>query len=80
MYDQAFEFMQETYREYRDARKREGEALERYGRPDHHSGYWRERADRAMYMLFGQAELCKELFGVYALQTIMRIEREFDGK
>lgn len=35
-------------------------------------------ADKWLYRLFGQAEMCKELFGVSALQTLHRIERELD--
>lgn len=60
-YDDAFEVMLETAKEY-----------ERYYK---HSS---RLANNAMNKLFGQAELCRELFGVYVLQTLCRIERKLD--
>ena len=45
---------------------------------DRYSKHSQKLANNAMHRLFGQAELCRELFGVSVLQTLHRIERKLD--
>lgn len=77
-YDEAFEVMLETAKEnirqkdYADSQK------ELYADGGEYVKALYDTADKTMYRLFGQAELCKELFGVSVLQTLHRIERKLD--
>ena len=79
-YEEAFEVMMETAREYQrqiDHANRK-KAMYKEG-----SGYVQSLYDMAndtMHRLFGQAELCRELFGVRVLRTLVDIERGIENE
>lgn len=77
-YDDAFEIMLETARDYKWYSEKLKNDKKYHPCNPEIIAQSEQLAKNAMQRLFGQAEMCKELFGIYALQTLCRIERKLD--
>ena len=75
-YEEAFDYMLKTAQDHISAKQHAEEAAKKYVLTSDHVKSWEIHADNAMHRLFGQAELCSELFGVSVMKTLLEIERQ----
>lgn len=74
-YEEAFDYMLKTAQDHISAKQHAEESAKKYGLTSDHVKSWEMHADNALHRLFGQAELCRELFGVNVTKTLFEIEK-----